>query len=120
QLDRQRHLEAAPYAPVSGAGIIDWNISTNGLDPTDLTTLRLHTGAALLGGDIGAGAVFEAGSDASDHFRDATLRYHRVFPQSRYVSQFSAGDVITTGLFGRFVRGVELSNRPFLRSTELS
>ncbi|MGH7447738.1 MAG: hypothetical protein ACRELT_09275, partial [Longimicrobiales bacterium] len=85
-----------------------------------LTTVRTDAGAALLGGDLSAGAAFELGRDATDHVRDATLRYHRVFPQSRYLTQVTAGDVITSGLFARFVRGIEVSNRPFLRSHDLS
>jgi hypothetical protein len=120
QLERREELESAPYEPISGGGIVDWHAATNGLDPSQLTTLRMNAGAALLGGDVGAGAVFELGSDATDNVRDVTLRYHRVFPRGRYVTQVSAGDVLTSGLFARFIRGVELSNRPFLRSGELS
>ncbi|MGH7449552.1 MAG: hypothetical protein ACRELT_18395, partial [Longimicrobiales bacterium] len=43
-LARQRHLEqhheleATPYTPLSGAGIVDWQAATNSLDPTRLTT----------------------------------------------------------------------------------
>ena len=124
-LARQRHLEqragydAAPYPSLTGGAIADWHLATSGLDPTELITLRTQLGAALFGGDIAFGAVFEAGSEADDHLRDATLRYHRVFPRSRHVRQVSAGDVLTSGLFARFVRGVELTNRPYLRSPEL-
>ncbi|HEX2167093.1 MAG TPA: carboxypeptidase-like regulatory domain-containing protein [Longimicrobiales bacterium] len=120
QLDRTTALDSAPYLPVTGGGIADWQISTRGLDPTSLTTLRMHVGAALLGGDLGTGAVFEAGSDATDHVHDVTLRYHRVFPRAAWIRQVSAGDILTSGVFARFVRGVELSNRPFMRSPELS
>ena len=120
QLERREDLAATPYASVSGAGIIDWTLATHGLDPTRLSTLRSAAGVALLGGDLAGSVSFEAGRDAGDKVRDATLRYHRVFPQGRYVRQVNAGDVLTGGLFGRFVRGAEISNRPFLRSPELS
>jgi hypothetical protein len=119
-LERRHGLDAAPYAPLSGGGIVDWQISTNGVDPSRLTTVRLSPGAALLGGDLGAGAVFELGRASSQDVHDVTLRYHRVFPHGRYIRQAGAGDVLTSGLFARFIRGVELSNRPFTRSGELS
>lgn len=120
QLEQREVLTATPYPSATGAGIIDWNIATHGLDPTKLSTLRTSTGVALLGGDLAGSASLEAGRDAADNVRDATLRYHRVFPLGSYLTQVSAGDVLTTGLFGRFVRGAEISNRPFLRSPELS
>jgi hypothetical protein len=120
QIEDRQYLAAAPYAPVTGAGILDWRLATYGLDPTQLTTLRTHAGAALFGGGLTGGASFELGSDAVDHVRDETLRFQRVFPQGRYVRQVAAGDVVTSGLFARFIRGAEISNRPFLRSPELS
>lgn len=120
QLERHDVLAAAPYPSVTGVGILDWQLTTGGIDPSRLTTVRTHLGAAVLGGDLGAGASFEVGRDAADHVRDVTLRYHRVFPRSPHLTQVSAGDIITSGLFGRFLRGIELSNRPFLRSAELS
>lgn len=119
-LQRRVDLDTARYPPASGGAILDWDLATYGLDPTRLTTLRTMAGAAAFGADITAGASFEAGSDAGDHIRDATLRLQRVFPHGRYLTQVSAGDLLTTGLFARFVRGVEISNRPFLRSPELS
>jgi len=119
-LDQRQGLDAVPYTAVTGAGIIDWELSTNTLDPTRLTTIRTDAGAALFGGDLNGGIAFELGHDATDHVRDATLRYHRVLPHGRYIRQLSAGDVLTSGLFARFVRGAEISNRPFLRSHDLS
>jgi hypothetical protein len=124
-LARQRHLsqraqlEAVPYPALSGAGVLDWQLSTAGLDPLRLTALRTQAGVALLGGDFGAGATFELGRAAQDHVRDVVARYHRVFPTQRALTQFSAGDVITSGLFARFVQGVEVSNRPFHRAGDI-
>jgi hypothetical protein len=120
QRDRTTALRSVPYPALNGAGIADWQITTRGLDPTSLTTLRTHLGVALFGGDLGGGAVFEAGRNSTDNVRDVTLRYHRVFPQRSHIRQVSAGDVLTSGLFARFVRGLEISNRPFLRDAELS
>jgi hypothetical protein len=125
-LARQRHLEqrldlqSAPYPAASGGAIVDWDIATYDIDPTRLTSIRTFTGVALLGGDLTGGLALDAGSDASDHIRDTTLRYHRAIPGGRYFTQFSVGDLHTTGLLTRFVRGAEFSNRPFLRSAELS
>lgn len=117
--DAREHTPV-PYEPASGVGILDWEIATHGLDPARLTTIRTDAGIALLGGDLNGSAAFEVGRDAADAVRDAGLRYQRVFPHGRYVTQVRAGDVLTSGLFARYMRGLEISNRPFLRPAELT
>jgi len=106
------------YAPVTGAGVLDWELSTIGNDPLRLTTLRTQAGVALLGGDLNGGATWEAGRDA-EGVRDVSLRYHRVFPRARELTQVAAGDILTTGLYARFIEGIELSNKPVQRSYDL-
>ncbi|HEX6307578.1 MAG TPA: carboxypeptidase-like regulatory domain-containing protein [Longimicrobiales bacterium] len=109
-----------PYTSATGAGVLDWEIATNGLDPARLTTIRTDAGVAVLGGDLNGGAAFEVGHDATDAVRDPVLRYQRVFPHGRYITQVRVGDVVTSGLFARYMRGLEISNRPFLRPAELT
>jgi hypothetical protein len=124
-LARQRWLEAralrsnVPYAPLTGGAVLDWEVATATLDPARLTTLRAQGGAALLGGNLHAGAAMDVGRDSNEDVRDATLQFHRVFPRNRYLTQLRAGDIVTSGVFGRYVRGVEVGNRPFMRSDEL-
>jgi hypothetical protein len=111
--------DTVSYRSLTGIGIADWQIATNGLDPTRLTTMRTQVGVAALGGDLNAGVTIEAGHDATRTTRDVTLRYHRVFPTNRYLSQLRMGDILSSGLFARFIRGVEVSNRPFVRQYDL-
>ena len=103
----------------SGVGIADWEIATNGFDPTSLTTGRLQLGTALLGGGLSAAARFEAGRLGGERIRDTALRYHRAFTSSRWIAQAEAGDILTHGMFARFVRGAELTNAPYHRGYEL-
>jgi hypothetical protein len=119
-LEQRREQINVPYQALSGGAIADWEIATGSIDPAELTVVRARAGVAAFGGDLGGGGALEMGRSVEDRFRDLSLHYHRVFPRSRYVSQLRLGDVITNGLFSRQVRGLELSNRPFLRSTELS
>jgi hypothetical protein len=119
QLAVQMERDTVSYRSYTGIGIADWQVATNGLDPTRLTTLRTQAGAAVLGGDLNAGVTVEAGHDATETMRDFTLRYHRVFPTGPYVTQVRAGDILSSGLFARFMRGVEVSNRPFVRQYDL-
>ncbi|HUF51745.1 MAG TPA: hypothetical protein VMN60_13045 [Longimicrobiales bacterium] len=122
-LQRQREDRAerdtVPYRSHSDFGIADWEIASNGLDPTRLTTVRTQLGAAALGGDLNAGVMFDLGRDASAAVHDFTLRYHRVFPHGGHVTQLRVGDILSSGLFTRFMRGVEVSNRPFLRNYDI-
>jgi hypothetical protein len=111
--------DSVSYPAVSGGGVLDWELSTVGFDPASRTSARGRAGAALLGGDIVGGITLELGREAPQTTRDATLRYHRVFPHATAITQLRAGNIISSGIFARFVRGVEISNRPFLRDHEL-
>ena len=44
-------LDSVRYTAATGAGVVDWDVSTSSLDPTRRSTLRTQFGAALLGGD---------------------------------------------------------------------
>ena len=110
-----------PYRPASGVGVVDWELTSGTLDPTRLLQLRAHAGAAVYGGSLTFGGTTYVGRDRErqnvDH--DVTMRYHRAFPDARYVTQFEAGDIITGGLFARFIRGAQLTNAPLQRGYEL-
>lgn len=123
-LAQSRHRErdegaAVGYPLVTGAGVVDWEVATLGLDPTSRNALRLRGAAALLGGELSAGASADFGRQAEAAIRDPLLAYHRVFPGNRVLTQVRAGNIVTTGVFSRYLRGVELSNRPFLRDLEV-
>ncbi|MEX1181787.1 MAG: carboxypeptidase-like regulatory domain-containing protein [Gemmatimonadota bacterium] len=111
--------DTVAYPPVTGGAILDWDLSTVGLDPTRLTTLRTQLGGAVLGGNLNTAVTFEAGREAGDAVRDVAVQYHRVFPHGSYIRQARAGDIVSSGIFSRFVRGVEISNRPYVRTHEL-
>jgi hypothetical protein len=118
-LARQGHADrdvgdGVPFGTTSGIGVLDWDVSTRGFDPGALTSARLRSGAALLGGELVGAVTLEAGRDAASFARDAVIRYRRVFAGQPYVSQVNAGGIMTSGIFARFVRGVEIGNRPFM------
>ena len=117
-LAHQRHAvaeahDSVRYLAKTGAGVLDWEVSTVGLDPGSRTSARTRLSSAVLGGDLAVGFGLDMDRITSNPFRDGVLRYHRVFPRSRLVSQVRAGNITTSGVFSRFVRGVELGNRPF-------
>lgn len=117
--EQHEQLDSVRYRSATGAGVLDWDLATSGLDPSRLTTLRAQAGAALLGGDLNAAFTMAAGRETRTRLGDVALRYHRVFPRARYVTQARVGAIVTSGVFSRFVNGFELSNRPFLRGSEL-
>jgi hypothetical protein len=118
-LAQQRHAlaeinDTVAYPLVTGAGVLDWELATMGIDPSSNSTARVRGAVAALGGDLAAGVSLHSGAAA----RDVTLRYHRVFPHGRAITQARAGSIITGGMFARFIRGVEFTNRPFLQDQE--
>jgi hypothetical protein len=113
-------LVVAPFRPATGAGVLDWEVTSNNIDPTRLLQLRGRAGFAVWGGGLTVGGATILGRDEhSDFDNDFTVRYHRVFTDARYVTQLDAGDIITAGLFARFLRGVQLTNAPQERSYDL-
>jgi hypothetical protein len=108
-------LDMLPYRNVSGGAIVDWRVTTSGMDPFRLTTLRTRTGVAVLGGDLTAGSSLELGREPKRLVRDVDVQYQRVLPAGSFIRQVTAGDLGTSGLFARYVRGAEISNRPHMR-----
>lgn len=125
QLARQRQLaqkqdrDTASVPLLTSAGVLDWELGTMGSHGAQLTTARLHGGAALLAGDLNAALTLQSGSVTGSELRDVAIRYQRAFPNFAPLRQVSAGSIITRGLFSRFVRGVELTNRPLHRTGDL-
>lgn len=125
-LARQRYegtesvLDTVDYPPVSGGAVLDWDVATTGLDPTRQTSLRAQLGTVVLGGDMNAAVTAEGSRGDYTGIRDVAVRYHRVFPHGTLITQARAGEFISTGLFARFMRGIEISNRPLLRGHGIS
>ncbi|HEX6693351.1 MAG TPA: carboxypeptidase-like regulatory domain-containing protein [Longimicrobiales bacterium] len=109
-----------PYRPLTNAGTIDWGVSSHYLDPRKLTQFRAELGAAVWGGALALGATATAGTNANESTPHEFFgRYLRAFPDNERISQVGIGDIVTTGLFARFIRGLQVTNAPQHRSYDL-
>jgi hypothetical protein len=111
---------SVPYRPLTNAGVVDWGVSSHYLDPRKLTQFRAQLGAAVWGGALALGATATAGTNANESTPHEFFgRYLRAFPDNDRISQVGIGDIVTTGLFARFIRGVQVTNAPQHRSYDL-
>lgn len=110
--------DAVRYRPVTGGAIVDWQLTTTDMDPFRLTTLRTRAGMALAGGDLSVGSTAELGREPRELIQDVDVQYQRFFPHGGAVRMVRAGDLATSGLFARYLRGVEVSNRPYMRDVQ--
>jgi hypothetical protein len=100
-----------PYTMRSGAGVLEWSFASSSAMDLRESSLGLRLGAAVLGGEAFAGGITAGGSA----LQDLTAGYRRVFPNARWVRQVNFGDFVSDGVQGRSVRGVRVTNMPFIR-----
>ena len=100
---------------VDGA-VMSWSLTAATGGPTDQLALNLGIGAALLGGSAELRPQMFSGPGASA----AELRgsWSRSWPAGSWLRQARVGDVQSSGLRARLLRGFVLTNAPYARSTE--
>ncbi|HEX2201922.1 MAG TPA: hypothetical protein VHG91_01425, partial [Longimicrobium sp.] len=117
QLGRPGEGDAAgidvPFTPRTGGGVLEWGVSSRFPDASIPSSLYARTGLGVWGGMLRVGATMlnEGASPAAE----LTAAYHRVFPGSRIVRQLQVGDLVAEGLRARSIRGVSVTNAPFVR-----
>jgi len=96
---------------VAGFGFADYNITGNFTDDTPTMNYNIMGGAELLGGDI-QGSVTGFLSEDDHRLRADNLRWRYVVRDNPWFSRFAVGQMSTTGLQPRSIRGVSVSNDP--------
>lgn len=99
-------------APVGGA-VMDWTVLSNARDPFESASYGIGMGARVFGGSLQVTSRSEGPISQGIHRIDAT--YQTVFQNSPWLTQLRLGDGFTTGPRIRGVRGVSLTNAPYLR-----
>lgn len=118
-----RPTRAAPLAtsmrtPRSFAdgAVFEWSLTS----PTDGTannlTLASGLGANVFGGSIELRHRLRNSQASGDS--DLRLSWERAWPQRKWVRQVRVGDVRSNGLRARLIRGLVVTNAPFIRSSE--
>lgn len=97
-------------------GFLDYSLSSNISEGTNIYTYSTNLGAELLGGDL-QGSIFGSYSDEVSTFRTDNLRLRYVMDDNPYLRQVLAGQVITEGLNSNSIVGVRLTNQPVIPRT---
>lgn len=102
-----------PFTPRTGGGVLEWGVSSRFPDASVPSSLYARTGLGVWGGMLRLGATMHNEGEAPA--AEVTAAYHRVFPGSRIVRQLQVGDLVAEGLRARSIRGVSVTNAPFVR-----
>ena len=96
---------------VMGIGFADYTISGSFSQDNPNMNYSLIGGAEVLGGDI-QGSVIGSWSGEDHRVRTSNLRWRYVVRDKPWFSTFQAGQMSTTGLVNRSIRGASISNDP--------
>jgi tetratricopeptide (TPR) repeat protein len=96
---------------VLGLGFLDYNLTSTLSQNNQNLNYNLTGGVELFGGDL-QGNVIGAWSEGGHNIRTSGLRWRYVVRDNPWFSSFSAGQLSTTGLQPRSIRGGSISNNP--------
>ncbi len=104
-------LEQDRNRRVLGVGFADYNITGNFAPASQSMNYNLIGGIEFMGGDLQG--TLTGNLAGNDHqVRSSGLRWRYVVRNNPWFSAFSAGQLNTTGLQPRNIRGASISNRP--------
>ena len=111
-----RVMEIALRERAVDGAVATWSLTAATRGPTDQLSLDLGLGAGLLGGSVELRPEFwSSNGESGTQIRGS---WTRNWPRSQWIRQARVGDVLTGGLRARLLRGVVLTNAPFIRSSE--
>lgn len=106
-------LDLSPPDRVAGGALLDWSVTAT---TRDVYALNLGLGAKLLGGSLELRPqLWGIQGGTGGEFRGS---WSRAWPEQQWLRQVRVGDVQSGGRRAYLLRGVVVTNAPFLRSTE--
>jgi hypothetical protein len=104
-----------PFRARTGAGVIEWALGGPLHRSNAPSTVDLRGGMGLMGGMLQVHGMLLAGSSDGPSVQNREITYRRVFPGRRWVQQVQVGNVLGEGAEARPMRGLTLTNAPFVR-----
>lgn len=102
-------------APAVGGAVLDWGLSSNMSDLRNSAAYSVGLGARVLGG--GLRITSRSLGPAAQGLNRVDATWETVFPDAGWITQLQVGDGFTTGPRMRDVRGVAMSNAPYVRGS---
>ena len=106
-------LDRTPYR--TGGLVLDWSASAEPDRVEESANLALGLGAQILGGSLQL-STRSAGPITDGDF-PLGASYHRAWPERRLLRQIRLGDGLGSGPRPRAVRGIHLTNAPYVRDS---
>ena len=105
-----------PFRARTGGFLLDWEITSVGLEPGRNLTVRPVLGTALFGGGLTLGVSLALDADGAPRALDPTATYRRVFPHSSLVRQVHVGHLFSDAGEPRSLTGFKVTNDPAVRA----
>src|SRR6186997_2838154 len=105
-----------PFRGRTGAGVVEWAMGGPLSRASAPSTLDLRGGMGLVGGMLQLHGMMGVGTaDGGVDLSNGEITYRRVFPERRWLRQVQLGNVVGEGAEARPMRGITLTNAPFVR-----
>lgn len=118
-LERGTSPSPVPFEPRSGFGVMEWSVGGPVSPFTAPTSVSGRVGAGIFGGMLKTHFVTRLGSQAaSGPPTDGEASFLRVFPEGRWLRQLQVGDIVSDGAEARSMRGLSITNAPFVRDLQ--
>jgi len=116
QAETDLSADGVPFRARTGAGVVEWAMGGPLHRTSAPSTLDLRGGMGLQGGMLQVhGTAVMGAADGGSNLLDREVTYRRVFPGMRWLQQLQLGSVISEGAEARPMRGITLTNAPFVR-----
>src|SRR5687767_10137525 len=114
--DDDEEPAGVPFRARSGAGVVEWAMGGPLNNRNAPSTLDLRAGLGLMGGMLQLhGTTLVGSAEGGANANDREVTYRRVFPGRRWLQQVQLGSVLSEGAEARPMRGLTLTNAPFVR-----
>ena len=108
--------KSIPFRGRTGAGVVEWAMGGPLRKTGAPNSVDLRGGMGLLGGMLQLrGMMLIGAAEGGVQLQDRELTYRRVFPGAAWLQQLQLGSVIGEGAEARAMRGVTVSNAPYVR-----
>jgi hypothetical protein len=105
-----------PFRGRTGAGVVEWAIGGPLSRSNAPSTVDLRGGMGLMGGMLQLHGMMGVGAGLGGiDLSNGEVTYRRVFPERRWLRQVQLGNVVGEGAEARPMRGITLTNAPFVR-----
>jgi hypothetical protein len=118
-LGTQTPPAAVRFEPRTGFGVAEWSVG-GPLSPIRApSSVDGRIGMGLYGGMLKTHLVLRLpSSPATGAGTDGEASYLRVFPEGHWLRQFQLGDIVSDGAEAHAMRGLTLTNAPFVRDLQ--